>query len=171
MIEMSPRLGLEGVRSRYDPRYQRVYDDDRVPDNVHVVEALRRYDSALFVRFNRQDQRWELWRYRGEPIPDRLPPTFEERHRRACKIWALVEIDGSPRPVDWRLLKQIINADTFVNISMDPGKVADEMNRMDILANDKRKSQDERDALDWARDNRHQLRRFVGRHRLISTSR
>ena len=167
---ITPRLGIDGISSRYHPLFQRVYDDERKPDNPHVVEALKRYDPALFVRYNRLDERWELWRYRSHVIPKKVPGLLEIS-KRACKLWALVEIDGSHREGDWRMLKQIVERDTFVNISSDPEKVADHMDRVERDQKEAEQKENEDWATDWAQDNKNQLRRFIGRHSLYSTPR
>ena len=159
-----------GITRRSDPYYQKVYDYRRVPDNQHVVRALQAYDRHLFVRFNCATERWELARWRSHTVPSVLPVSDEEKCNRSFTICTVENLDGSYRPVDWRLYKRAVHGDPWRKFG-SVNSMARQMDEADRQAKIREDAEVDRMMDDWADDNKFQIRSFINRGRIISTAR
>lgn len=69
--------------------------------NTGAIAQIKRYDRALFIKMNYRLNRWELWR------------KTDKRRNGEAFVLRVENPDGSFRPVDMRLLKYLVNNDTW----------------------------------------------------------
>lgn len=173
--ELAIKLARNGVTRRWDPQVQVVYDDRRVPAYAYVAERLRRYDSALFLRFNALAERWELFRWRvGVPPSPRAIRRLgaEEMARRSMFLWTVQNADGSYCEPDARTIRKIQDGDLFAKCGSSSSKViADAMDEADKKQDRRDKLEREEASFETARRMAHQVRAMTGHHKVFSHSR
>lgn len=160
-VTIAPRVGTV-LWPPSHPNHQLFYDDERRPDNEHVVARLRQYDRALWVRYNRVTNRWELWRWTSHVVPRERPARLYEIGRRAAKLWAIENEDGTYRPVDARLFWQVWRADSWRRFGTKVEAFDDQLWERDLEVMKREKRENLNDALDWGSDNKHQIRKAFG---------
>jgi hypothetical protein len=69
--------------------------------SVSIVNQIKSYDRALDFQWNNRLNRWELWRW------------SDKNKRGKVMVLRVENPDGSYRPVDMRLLKYLVNSDTW----------------------------------------------------------
>lgn len=170
--ELALKLAAMGSMRRWDPQVQCVYDDTRRLRVPFVADRLRRYDPALYLRFNALAERWELFRWRGEnaPTPDqivKIPP--EEMAARGMFLWTVQENDGGFCEPDARTIRKVQDGDLFARFGSSSAKaIADAMDEEDRLreAKDKRDRQDA--YVEEALRIEHHIQGMTGNRKIIS---
>lgn len=173
--ELAIKLARMGSMRRWDPQVQIVYDDRRVPAYTYIEERLRRYDRALFLRFNALAERWELFRWRGLLPPSRRARArmpAEEMAARSLFLWTLQEKDGSYMEPDQRLVRKIVLGDTYAKCGSSSAKALDEMMMREDKEEERRNKQEIRE---WTAEDAgrlaHDARKLTGHHKVFSHGR
>lgn len=173
--ELALKLASMGSVRRWDPEIQVVYDDRRRLYYPYVEERLRRYDRALFLRFNAMAERWELFRWRGIAAPSRrqipLIPA-EEMARRGMFLWTVQNSDGGFAEPDARIIRKVQDGDLFAKFGSSSGeRIADALDEEDRLSEARQKVDREEACYEEARRIAFEIRRMVGHHKVFSHSR
>lgn len=171
--ELALKLAAMGSVRRWDPQIQVVYDDRRRLRSSYVTERLRRYDRALFVRFNAMAERWELFRWRGAVAPRReeiptIPP--EEMARRSQFLWTVQDdrTGGFCEP-DARTIRKVQLGDLFAKFgSSSGGRIADALDEEDRQQEARDKVEREDACYEEARRIAFEIRRMTGHHKVFS---
>lgn len=101
-------------------RARDLYTDGVKPFFPGVMERIQRYDPRLFLRWNRTQGQYELWRFRPDlPIPSR-PTTADIEARATCQIMV------RPEDFDHRVFRRLWLADLA---HRSPNLTADEVNK------------------------------------------
>lgn len=173
--ELALKLARLGSVRRWDPNIQVVYDNRRRPRSRRFEEQIRRYDRALFVRFNAMAERWELFRWRGIAAP-RLAeiPTIpaDEMARRSMFLWTIQDRDGGYMDPDSRTVRMIQLGDLFSKFGSSSAKViADALDEEDRQVELQQK-QDLKDSMGTMVERlAFDARKLTGRHKVFSHSR
>lgn len=173
--ELALKLAANGCVRRWDPQVQVVYDDRRRLKVPYIAERLRRYDRALFLRFNALAERWELFRWRGlrAPYPveiSKIP--HEEMAQRSMFLWTVQDADGGYQEPDARTMRKIQAGDLFARFGSDSAKaLADAMDEEDRQEERLNKEAIREAAYEEGKRIAFEIRRMTGHHKVFSHSR
>lgn len=173
--ELALKLAAMGSVRRWDPEIQVVYDNRRKLHFSYVAERLRRYDRALFMRFNGMAERWELFRWRGIAAPFAKDiPTIpaEEMARRSQFLWTIQnDLTGSFCEPDARTIRKVQLGDMFARFGSSSGEaLADALDEEDRLQEIRDKAEREEAFAPMGGIIAFELRKITGHHKVFSYS-
>lgn len=174
--ELALKLAAMGSVRRWDPQVQVVYDNRRKLHYPYVAERLRRYDRALFLRFNAMAERWELFRWRGIAAPyasefHRIP--MEEMARRSQFLWTVQDdLTGGFCEPDARTIRKVQLGDLFARCGSSSGEaLANALDEQDRLQEIRDKRERDEAFSELAGPIAFELRQRTGHHKVFSYSR
>lgn len=133
-----------------------LYNDTVQPFFGRILADLRGYDPRLFLRWNRSQGWWEVWRWRESGLPPRNPTPYDIDTKAAMQFTVL------PEAMDARLVRRLYMSDLArFSESLNPDEIARNMEAVERAKEEKEDKRVEAMCLDWAQDNARQMRRDI----------
>lgn len=143
------------------------YDDSQKPPG-EIVAAILRYDAHLRPRWNREIQRWEIWRWRDAPSSASQHISESDRGEKILFCFVVKEPGtGAYRQLDHRIIGDLQRADLWRKYGVtktkeDADRMGAKMDREDAQEEAKFEKQIDDFNDDFVVDHRRQIAEFFG---------